>query len=87
MRVNDVAFALACDAHQRKGVAQDRDRIVAAHVERDEFGAGGGHVGDQASGARHHDSAVSGPAENARERCGAGIGGADVERRNDNQAR
>ena len=64
---------------QRGGVAQHAQRIVAGEVERHEFAAGRGDVGDQPAGARGDDGAVAGSAEDAREPDRAGIGGADFE--------
>ena len=60
MRVNDVALPFARDAHQHRGVAHDRDRIVAGHVERNEFAAGRGDVGGETSGTRDDDGTMAG---------------------------
>ena len=53
--------------------------------ERHEFGAGGGDVGDEAAGARDDNRVVSGAFEDARQLDRAGIGGAEIERRRDDQ--
>ena len=78
-RMDRVALPLAREPDQNGGVAQHHDRIVAGHIERDEFTAGRGHVGDQPAGARHHDGAVARVAENAHQLDRAGIGGAAIE--------
>ena len=55
----DLAAALAREPRQAPRIAQHGERVVA-DVERDEFAAGGAHVGGEPPGARHHDGAVAG---------------------------
>ena len=77
--MDDVAFALARDPVQRGGVAQHPKRIVAGDIERYEFAAGRGHVGDQPSGLRRHDGAVARRGEDAHQFERADIGRAAIE--------
>ena len=78
-------MAFARDALEGKRVAHDDNRIVAVEVERNELGAGRIYIGDQPAGRRGNDDAVAAFAQNARQRRGAEIGGADIESGRDNE--
>jgi hypothetical protein len=78
-RVDNVAFARARDPVQRSGAAQHPKRIVAGQVERYEFATGRRHVGDQPSGLRRHDGAVTRRGEDAHKSERADIGRAAIE--------
>ena len=82
-RVNDVAVAFARQFDQRGGVAQHDERIFAGDVEWNVFGAGGGDIGEQSAGARHHDGAMPRAVKNSHQLDRADFGGADIERRHD----
>ena len=83
--VDRVASAFARQPVQQAGVAQDHKRIVGGSIERHEFAAGGGHVGDQPAGARCDDGMVTGARKDTYQFERAGIGGAAIQRRHDNQ--
>ena len=59
--------------------AQHYDRIVARYIERNEFAAGGGDVGDETSSARHNGNTMASTGKNAHQLDCAGIGGTDIE--------
>jgi hypothetical protein len=74
-----VAVAIARDPVQRRSIAQHSKRIVAGEVERHEFAAGRGHVGDQPPGLRCDDGVVTRHSEDAHQSERADVGRADIE--------
>jgi hypothetical protein len=64
---------------------QHDEGVFGAGVERDKFTAGGGDIGDQASGLRGDDRVIAAIRQNPHQFDGAGVRCAAIERRKNDE--
>ena len=83
--MDHVAMALAHKPGERGRAAQHHERIVARDIERNEFAARSRHVSNKTTRARDDGNVMAGCGKDAYQFDSAGIGGANIECRYDDQ--